>query len=418
MAGPSHARPLVAHLASELLDERDAITHRLVERIHSSGEFPVDDSLRAATEEAGARIVEQLLAQLRDGDEMARSMPPEAAIAYAHEYAHRGIDLPVLLAVVRSGYAEFSSQWSRRFSEEEPPTRASLEALSASLLDIFAYVDSISTAFVVAYTDERARWSRSVESLRLDVVRTILGGDAVDPEVASQRLGQRLDTAHRAFVVWSDSEPTLGVRGALEAACRELFDRAGTEHRLIVPLTGQLIAGWISGVSAAIDEASLGSQPLTALDGIDVKAALGLPGDGIAGFRSSHRQALHAQRVARALGDGADDVTAYSEVGLLALASVDLEHAAEFVSEELGALAAPDGATTKIANTVRIYLDEGRSRARTARRLELHTNTIAYRLMRAAELLGHELDHRAAEVAVALSILPLTRQLPAREPGA
>jgi DNA-binding PucR family transcriptional regulator len=56
---------------------------------------------------------------------------------------------------------------------------------------------------------------------------------------------------------------------------------------------------------------------------------------------------------------------------------------------------------------VAAFLQEGRSRTRTARRLGLHTNTIAYRLARAAELLGHGLDERAAEVQVALALAPL-----------
>src|SRR5438270_12842899 len=93
---------------------------------------------------------------------------PDAATRYAHEYAHRGIELPVLLAVIRIGYAEFSSQWSRRLIAVSPATAASLQALSDSLLEIFAYVDAVSTAFAVAYSGERERWSRSIDALRLD----------------------------------------------------------------------------------------------------------------------------------------------------------------------------------------------------------------------------------------------------------
>jgi cytochrome P450 len=39
--------------------------------------------------------------------------------------------------------------------------------------------------------------------------------------------------------------------------------------------------------------------------------------------------------------------------------------------------------------------------------LAVHPNTVAYRLRRAAELLGHDLNRRAAEVEVALTIAPL-----------
>jgi DNA-binding PucR family transcriptional regulator len=122
------------------------------------------------------------------------------------------------------------------------------------------------------------------------------------------------------------------------------------------------------------------------------------------GFRSSHRQAMHARRVGSSGAAAPGSVTAYRDVALTALASTDLEQAREFVIAELGALAAGDRATRKIADTVHVFLEEGRSRARTSRRLALHTNTIAYRLQRGAELLGHPLDERAAEVQVALAL--------------
>jgi DNA-binding PucR family transcriptional regulator len=400
-------RGLIATLATELLGERDAVTAGLVERVHADPAVPDDRDLRDATWEAGARIVEQLLAQLRDGRPMTEIEPPAAAIDYAHEFVHRGIELPTLLAVVRTGYAEFSRRWSSRLSAEAAPSQDSIEALSASLLEIFAYVDAISTAFAIAYSAERERWSRSIEALRLDVVRAILDEHPIDPEVAGQRLGQRLDGRHIAFVVWSDADPALGLRSALEGAVAELYARAEVPGTLVVPLGGQVLAGWLTGVGAAVDLDRLATDPLHADVTFDVRAALGTPGDGIGGFRASHRQALHARRVARGLEGGANHVTTYASVALAALASSDLDHAREFVRDELRALAADDQATRRIAGTLLVYLEEGRSRARTARRLGLHTNTIAYRLARAADLLGHELDHRSAEVQVALTLAPL-----------
>jgi DNA-binding PucR family transcriptional regulator len=328
--------------------------------------------------------------------------------------------LPVLLAVVRTGYAEFSRQWSERFGAINAPSEASVAALSTSLLKIFDYIDSISTAFAVAYSGERARWSRSLEALRLDVVRSILDGGAVDAELAAQRLGHRLDIQQRAFVVWSDGDPALGLRDALEAAAGQIVALAGAPGALVVPFRGQVLAGWIAGRAAAAPDEQLVGTTLSIPSSFDVRAALGLPGDGIAGFRASHRQALHARRVARASEAAAGRITSYADVALAALASADSEHASEFVANELAALAAADDATKRIAATVRVYLEEGRSRARTARRLELHTNTIAYRLARGVELLGHSLDQRAAEVHLALAIAPLLagpRDQPVTDPA-
>jgi DNA-binding PucR family transcriptional regulator len=277
------------------------------------------------------------------------------------------------------------------------------------MLEVFAYIDAISTAFAIAYSTERERWSRSIEALRLDTVRSILDGELVDPDVAAQRLGQRLDGRHRAFLVWSEDPPALGLRGALESAATQLALRAGSSGAITVALTGQVLAGWISGAAANLPEANITAEPLTLPGRFDVRASIGRPADGIAGFRASHQQALHAKRVAQASDSGSRRVTSYGAVALLALASADLEHAREFVHAELGGLAADDPPTRRIAATVQVFLQEGRSRARTSRRLGLHTNTIAYRLTRGTELLGHELDERAAEVQVALMLAPLLR---------
>ena len=397
-------RRLIATIAAEFLEDRRGLIDGLVRRVHADPGVPADDDLRAATAEAGAQLVEQLLSNLHEGVEMSGSEAPPAAISYAHEYAHRGIELPVLLGVVRHGYAEFSSQWSERLGREAPPARVSVQALSISMLEIFAFIDAISSGLAVAYSAERERWSRSLEALRLDVVRAIIDGDLADPDLAAQRLGHRLDSRHRAFIVWSDGEPTLGIRDALEHAASELAARSGVMGApLLVPLTGQALAGWLSGEAAEVADASLLAEPLRRRGPFDVRIAFGTPGGGIEGFRSSHRQALHARRVA---GAGAL-VTSYRDVALAALASADAEHAREFVHSELGGLGALDAATQRIAQTVGVYLQEGRSRARTSRRLGLHTNTIAYRLQRGAELLGHPLDERAAEVQVALALAPL-----------
>src|SRR5581483_3930276 len=277
---------------------------------------------------------------------------------------------------------------------EAPPARVSVQALSTSMLEIFAFIDTISSGLAVAYSAERERWSRSREALRLDVIRAIIDGDVADPELAAQRLGHRLDGRHRAFVVWSDGEPTLGLRDALELAASELASRAGGGVPLLVPLTGQALAGWLSGDAADVSDADLCTSPLRGGGAFEVHAAVGTAGEGIEGFRTSHRQALRARRVAQR----GSVVTSYRDVALAALASADPDHAREFVNAELGALGAADVATRRIADTVGVYLQEGRSRARTSRRLGLHTNTIAYRLQRGAELLGHPLDERAAEV--------------------
>jgi DNA-binding PucR family transcriptional regulator len=53
---------------------------------------------------------------------------------------------------------------------------------------------------------------------------------------------------------------------------------------------------------------------------------------------------------------------------------------------------------------VRAYLDENCSRGRTAKRLHVHDNTVAYRIRQAEELLGRSLERRTLELRVALAL--------------
>ena len=58
-------------------------------------------------------------------------------------------------------------------------------------------------------------------------------------------------------------------------------------------------------------------------------------------------------------------------------------------------------------STLRIFLEEGASFVRAARRLGVHTNTVTYRVHRAEELLGHPVTERQLELHVALRLVSL-----------
>ena len=140
--------------------------------------------------------------------------------------------------------------------------------------------------------------------------------------------------------------------------------------------------------------------------------AIGEPARGIAGFRASHVEALEAQRIARLAGRREGSVTRYNDIALRSLATADLDYARTFVARELGPLAGADDTTRRLAATVRTYLDENGSRGRTAKRLSVHENTVAYRLRQAEELLGRSVEKRTLELRVALALAELVEEAP------
>ncbi len=106
-------------------------------------------------------------------------------------------------------------------------------------------------------------------------------------------------------------------------------------------------------------------------------------------------------------GEGRAARVGFPELALEALMIGDVEAARRFAARELGPLAAGDDATVRLASTLAVFLDEGASFVRAARRLGVHTNTVTYRVHRAEELLGHPVSERQLELRVALRLARL-----------
>jgi DNA-binding PucR family transcriptional regulator len=112
------------------------------------------------------------------------------------------------------------------------------------------------------------------------------------------------------------------------------------------------------------------------------------------------------------MGRSGGTVTRYRDIELAAIATIDLERTRAFVHRTLGELMHDDDdATLRIVSTLRVYLQENRSRTRAARRLRIHENTISYRIRQAEEILGGSVDSNALNLSVALALLPSVRDL-------
>ena len=140
--------------------------------------------------------------------------------------------------------------------------------------------------------------------------------------------------------------------------------------------------------------------------GRGLSVAAGTPAAGVEGFVLSHREALLARRVAQLRGDRAARV-AFPDLALEALMVDDVDAGRRFAKRELGPLGAGDDATMRLASTLAVFLEEGASFVRAARRLGVHTNTVTYRVRRAEELLGHRVSERQLELRVALRLAGL-----------
>jgi DNA-binding PucR family transcriptional regulator len=138
-----------------------------------------------------------------------------------------------------------------------------------------------------------------------------------------------------------------------------------------------------------------------------MRAAFGNPADGVAGFRRSHREAEHGERLERLrrkAGQVPRHATAYADVAVVALLATDLHAAGEFVRRELGGLAVRSGPMKALRTTLYHYLEAERSLLDVARRLHVARGTVTYRVKRAQAVLGHNLNERRFAVLTALAL--------------
>jgi len=224
-------------------------------------------------------------------------------------------------------------------------------------------------------------------------VTGLLQGD-LDPRMAERSIAYRLDAIHIGYTLWDASGTN---RGDLEALASELGRRIAPWQHLSVRSDSGSLNGWMSCDANALHRGLHGLLPP-----LGVEASFGSPRWGLTGFRLTHREALEAKRVGRAIDGQA--VTTYDDVGVLVLASRDIELAQAFVERHLGPLSSDDESNKRLRETLRVYLQERGSPAATAARLRLHRNTVVKRIQKVEELLEMPIDRGSINVRVALEL--------------
>jgi DNA-binding PucR family transcriptional regulator len=397
---PAHSTEMplaVRELASELLPDSHALAEAMTaDMVASMLEFSAgDDGLREELRASVQANIEQVLRLLKLGAAADALVIPVEAAELVRGLVQRGITLAALLRTYRLGHAWLWERWSQALQDRVADGDALTAARASSSAFMFAYVDRISDVLVEAYGSERERHIRTAAHLRAETVRAILGGEAVDEEVAAARLGYELRRHHVALRV---SSAPSDVRG-LERAAAEAAQTLGSGQPLAVT----------SGVASL--DVWCGSHEEPATDALEryepppgTRVAYGTPAYGLAGFRRSHLEAQQAARIASLATAVAPAVTSYRRVELVSLLASDLPRARAFVAAQLGPLAFSTQPAQRLRETVLAFLTAGGSSTRVATELFVHQNTVAYRVKRAEQLLGRRVTERPAELICALTL--------------
>lgn len=393
--GLLHAFFSSAQDAPEVADLAERLNQALVD------EVPELAGLRADLDASTRGLVNAFFA--------AAAVDPEAPLEIsefvldlARTLAIRTPDVGVLLRAYRVGqrlaWREFTAILNREIADPE----LRLAAMSFLFERLSIEIERVVDASVAVFTAERDQWLGGALARRAELVEALLRGDALDPDEVTRVLGHRLHPGQWSILLWQDdSVDSAQALQRLETLAREIASVLRAPAPLTLPEGARTLTAWMN----LADEPD--PQVLTEIvvaAGKGVQLATGGVVPGAAGFRTSHRQAVLARRVARASETPAI-VTDYRSVAAISPFLDDPEALAELVATELGELAARDENAERLRETALAYLRSACSASVAAAKLGVHKNTVLYRLRGIEDGLGRPLTERRLSLEVALELV-------------
>jgi GGDEF-like domain/PucR C-terminal helix-turn-helix domain len=398
----------VAEVAGRLLDrlaDASSVIHRALE--DQIPELRGDAALVELLATSVEGNVDTLLHALRYDIAVERVEAPTAALEYARRLAQHGVPVNALVRAYRLGQRRMNElvfAELRAMDIPEPVRVAVIEAITGTM---FEYIDWMSQQVVAVYEDERERWLENQNSLRALRVREILAANkAVDVDAATTSIRYPLRWHHLALVMWYPG--TEGDELArLQRFVRDLGEAAGAAASPLFVAADQSCAwAWLPYRAAVADIASkVRGFVQTRPDSPSV--TIGTMAAGVEGFRRSHREAEDARGVAIVRGrpkSSAPTVIAADDPGLSVVARLggDVAGTRDWVATVLGDLASDSENDARLRETLRVYLACGGSYKLAAEELNLHFNSVKYRVGRAVARRGREIGADRLDVELAL----------------
>lgn len=407
---------LLAATAERLLGELDEVADLLIERVEQvMPHIRLGDEFHASLISVARSSAQLLSTMIRSWTPPQVVPPPHDALIWARGLVGRGIPMDDLLRIYRLGQAAYQDLFYADLVAGDHDPALVTDAMRACSAFAFAWIDAISAPLIEAYQQERDRRRRGAAAVRTEAITALLNGAPVDVDVTSARLGYDLRRTHCCVLLWTTDERAADLPGdPVDDAVRHVAEALGGHGRPLVHHDGvDECAAWVACDVVPPDAAERVARRLR---NARFRVALSGAAPGVDGFRLAHREARRARRVGRLLRRAAR-ATAYHDVAVEDLLLRDVEAARQVAASILGPLAAGDDASRRLLETLRVYLEEGQSLARAARRLGIHQNTIAYRIRRAASIAGQE-EPGAKALQAAVLLAPLLNDEPVIDPEA
>ncbi|MTE13494.1 PucR family transcriptional regulator [Nocardia sp. CT2-14] len=329
---------------------------------------------------------------------------PPAAVEYARRLAQQAVPATALIRAYRLGQRRMTELVFAELRALTIPAAERITVVERITAMLFEYIDRITEQVVAIYAEERERWLEHQNSLRAVRVREILAGHkSIDVEAVGETIRYPLRWYHLALVAWYPEGDGDAI-ARLQRVIGDLAESVGAESApLIIAIDRATTWAWLpyraepADVAARIRAFATAHRDTPAI-------ALGTLAAGLDGFRLSHRAAQRARSVAMVRGLSAATVVAVDDPGLAAagLLGGNLPEAREWVAEVLGDLAADTDNDSRLRDTLRVFLRAGSSYKAASAELDLHVNSVKYRISRAIARRGRPIADDRLDVELAL----------------
>lgn len=326
---------------------------------------------------------------------------PHAAKALGRALARRGYDIALLQRCYRTlqriSWAEIMTSACREITDPEVLS----VALDLQWDHLSRTISGATERAELAFLNETRRQASSALTRRRELVEAILHEDRVDIEGSTRQLGHNLHIQQTGLIIWTLDRTEDDATATLETLAVDIATALGAPRPLMLPAGGRILWAWLA--TAEVPDL----RKITQLKAFQrrqptVQLAAGVPATGVEGFRVSHQEALRAYRIAAETQRA--PVTLYRDVELVSCLAADIAALSRLVRRELGGLAERGVATARLRDTALVYLEQG-SMAKAAEALNVHKNTVLYRMQQVEELLPLPLDEHRMALEVALRVV-------------
>lgn len=354
----------VARIARAVADDVDQLSAHIVRCVRA--EIPAYLLGAVPTEDIHASVLRNIEMMLVGVAEHRR--PTEAEVAIRRELGVRralqGLPVDAVIQAYHVGYRELWLALVRALPADD--ARATTQLLEAATT-VWGWVHDVTDAIATAHAQTTRRLEARIIGARQRFVELLVGGDLDGTEAV--RLGRSLGfDPGEAFVV-------TVLRGAAEdhdaVELQRRVERLVGTHAVVV--RGPLVV--------VVSQGGVAEDVVTAVRGVipDATAATGYERVGLRGARASLVDAELTLEVTPTGGFGRFD-----ESWLWATLSGSQDRIQRLLAVGTDVAARHP----HLAEAVRAFGDHGFSVSEAARRLDVHANTVGYRLDRWAELTG------------------------------